>query len=318
MESKICLIIPYFGRFPEYFNFWLKSCEYNRCINWLLITNNIVDNPPDNVQVINMQFDDLRKRIQKCFDFSISLDSYYKLCDFKPCYGLVFREELKGYDFWGHCDMDLIWGNFTKFINDDILSKYDRFFTRGHLVIYRNTDEVCNWFRTLELPGGYDYKQILSSSKSFAFDESGGKTSWGGMTRAVKNNNKKQYYNICFDDVNFTYRHFYIKKKIIGLDTLPIDKIKKYPSFYTFNEGTLVKKIFINNDIYINESLYVHFQKRTFSVFTSNTSKYNIVPNKFLPIEVDLHTLRKLSRVHLIRYSYYFSCLKKKIKNIFK
>ncbi len=57
------------------------------------------------------------------------------------------------------------------------------------------------------------------------------------------------------------------------------------------------------------------FKKRTFSVFTSNTSKYNIVPNKFLPIDVDLHTLRKLSRVHLICiFLFFLVVLKKRLK----
>jgi hypothetical protein len=32
----------------------------------------------------------------------------YKICDWKPFYGHIFREYLVAYDFWGHCDMDII------------------------------------------------------------------------------------------------------------------------------------------------------------------------------------------------------------------
>ena len=45
------------------------------------------------------------------------VNSPYKLCDYKPVYGLIFDEDLQDYDFWGHCDVDLIFGDIRKFIN---------------------------------------------------------------------------------------------------------------------------------------------------------------------------------------------------------
>lgn len=38
----------------------------------------------------------------------------------------MFQEYIKDYDFWGHCDADLIFGDIRKFVTDDILNKYDR------------------------------------------------------------------------------------------------------------------------------------------------------------------------------------------------
>ena len=58
------LVIPYFGKFNEYFNLWLDSCEYNEDINWLIVTDNIIDNKPDNVKVINQTFDEFVQFIQ--------------------------------------------------------------------------------------------------------------------------------------------------------------------------------------------------------------------------------------------------------------
>ena len=55
--KKIVFICPYFGSFPNYFNLTLKSIEYNKTIDWLIITD-IKEkyDYPDNVKVINMSF----------------------------------------------------------------------------------------------------------------------------------------------------------------------------------------------------------------------------------------------------------------------
>ena len=40
------------------------------------------------------EFDDLAKRIRDFFDFEVSLEQPYKLCDFRPAFGDIFAEEL--------------------------------------------------------------------------------------------------------------------------------------------------------------------------------------------------------------------------------
>lgn len=37
--QKIIIILPYFGKFSNYFNLFLKSCEKNHTIDWLVITD---------------------------------------------------------------------------------------------------------------------------------------------------------------------------------------------------------------------------------------------------------------------------------------
>ena len=50
--KKIVFICPYFGKLPEYIDVWLKSCEYNKDIDWILITDDKTDyNYPTNVKV---------------------------------------------------------------------------------------------------------------------------------------------------------------------------------------------------------------------------------------------------------------------------
>ena len=41
-----------------------------------------------------------------------------KLCDYKPAYGLIFEDELIGYDYWGFCDTDILLGDIYQFLED--------------------------------------------------------------------------------------------------------------------------------------------------------------------------------------------------------
>jgi len=169
-KYRICIICPYFGVLPNYIGLFFQSCKTNYSIDWLIFTDcSYHGYLPNNVKLIFTSFDDFRERVQAKFDFQISLTSAYKLCDFRPAYGVILNDYLNGYDYWGHCDLDMIFGDIRKFWTDEVLSKYDKIFTRGHLTLYRNTPIVSKYYM---LPGeGYDYKNVFSNPKSRCFDE---------------------------------------------------------------------------------------------------------------------------------------------------
>ena len=51
MTSSILLIIPYFGKFKNYFQLFLESCRVNSSINWLILTDDVRKfDYPKNVQ----------------------------------------------------------------------------------------------------------------------------------------------------------------------------------------------------------------------------------------------------------------------------
>lgn len=141
---SIAYVVPFFGKFPKGFQFWLMSCGCNPSIDWLIFTDDHAEyDYPPNVKVTYWSFDKMRERVQQIYDFPISLDRPYKLCDFKPAYGEIFAAELQGYDFWGDCDIDLVWGDIRKFYTDEILSKYEKIGFNGHSMLFKNTPEVC-------------------------------------------------------------------------------------------------------------------------------------------------------------------------------
>lgn len=112
MNKKIGLFLPYFGKFPNYFRLWIKSVAINPEIQFILITDqNLTATLPSNLRVIKKEFKDIQRLIKNKFNkLDISLDSPYKLCDFRPAYGYIFDNliEKYGLDYWGFCDPDVI------------------------------------------------------------------------------------------------------------------------------------------------------------------------------------------------------------------
>lgn len=280
MHPSILLIIPYFGRFNNYFKFFLKSCENNPTVNWLIITDDQTPySYPKNVKIKYQTFSDLRSSIQDLFDFSISLETPYKLCDYKPAYGYIFAEEIKDYDFWGYCDNDLIFGNIRQFITDDILRSSDKVLSRGHLSIYRNTPYMNRF--VFEHTNDF-YKTVYTSSCGFSFDE------WGqyGVANHLKRELKPELFwdGFPFEDLLTTASNF-----------VPAQKRNEAKSHivYGYNNGNLMKYYVSEGVVRCDSVLYVHFQKRSLNLETSNVLKYLIVPNKIIAYEEPTLTLLK-------------------------
>ena len=171
---RVALILPYFGTMPNYFPLWLKTAGHNPDFTFMIFTDCDMTgfNLPDNVQVHSMTLEKVRSLIAPHFDFDFILDRPYKLCDYKPIYGLIFQDWINGYDFWGYCDPDIIWGNLRNFLTDDELNNYDRLGNRGPLCLYRNTEKSLT-FALNKMPGYLiSYRDVYRSRTSMFFDES--------------------------------------------------------------------------------------------------------------------------------------------------
>ena len=173
MRHTAALILPYYGTLPNYFPLWLKSAGANPDFTFMLFTDCDMSgyNVPENVKVIHLTFEGLKKLIAPHLDFPFVLETPYKLCDYKPMYGLIFRDWLEGYDFWGHVDPDIVWGDLGRFITDDLMDNYGRLYRRGHLTLYRNTPDV-NGFALHGLPGwNISYRDVYRTGKYAGLDE---------------------------------------------------------------------------------------------------------------------------------------------------
>jgi len=271
---KICIIGVYFGQLPEYFPLWMKSCKYNSTIDFLIVTDQEIKNNSPNIKVINTTFKEFKELVQSKFDFSISLDRPYKICDYKVAFGIIFDEYLKDYDFWGHCDFDMIFGDIRKFLPDSILSLYDKVLPLGHLSLYKNTIKNNNGFK---LSGSHvgDYKAVFSSNKIFGFDET------AGVLQIYRKNSLPVYEERIFADISEIYKRFRLALR---------DKNYKYQVF-SFNKGKIIREFYENKVYKFDEFIYMHIKKpKNLKINFSNldsTECFYITNKGFYPKESD-------------------------------
>ena len=165
-NKKCVLILPYFGKFNNYFPLFLKSCAENPSYTWMIFTDNEFNYEcPQNVHIIKCTLRDIIKVANNKFGFKVVLDSPYKLCDYKPAYGFLFEEYIRDFEYWGHCDCDLIFGNIEKIITPLLNEGYDKLFAAGHLTIYKNTYDNNRRFMKL-YKGRYLYKEAFTKEST--------------------------------------------------------------------------------------------------------------------------------------------------------
>lgn len=245
--KTIAFIVPYFGKLPgKGFELWLLSCRKNPTVDWLIYTDDRTnyDYPP-NVKVRYCTLEEIRHKAQKCFDFQISLERPRKLCDFKAAYGEIFEEDLKGYDYWGYCDVDLVWGNLRKFITDDILEKYEKIGFQGHCLLYKNTKEVVTRYKS-ELENVLSYKKVYSDPGEFCFDED-------GMDSIYQALNIPYWREIVFAHLR-KYEYGF------SLAFLPKeDAYKNEHQIFTWEDGKVLRHYVSKNRVFTEEFMYIHF-----------------------------------------------------------
>jgi uncharacterized protein DUF6625 len=169
---RIAFILVYFGRAPWYFKFFNKSCSYNPDIDFFLITDfDLPGDLSDNITVARSSLGEISKRATEKLGFEINIVRPFKLCDLRPAYGLIFEDLVEGYDFWGYCDIDLVFGNIRSLITADILNRHDivtakKGYIAGFFSLFRNTEKINNIFKKSK-----DYKKVFQEPVDYCFDE---------------------------------------------------------------------------------------------------------------------------------------------------
>ena len=244
--KKVAIIVCWIGKIPDYFDFWEFSCSKNPKYDFLVFTNNHRNNKYDNVKYIDFSLKKFNELASEKLKIKINIDKPYKLCDFRPAYGVIFEDYLESYDFWGHCDIDQIFGNLEKFITDDVLEKYSKINKNGHLTLYRNTKKVNTLFK--ENGSLFNYKEVFQSNQNFAFDE------YTGINMIAEKQNVKCFYINNFADIDKRFRRYICKNH----------RNYKY-QFYEYNNGKIIK-IYYDGSLKYEEMMYLHFQKKKLNI----------------------------------------------------
>jgi len=271
--KSIAIIIPFYGKTPKLLPLWAKTAYQNPTIDFFIFTDlNTFDFVnKSNVHVIKLQLKDIKSRTTKIIGFEAVLNQPYKLCDYKPLYGLIFKEEIAGFDFWGHSDIsDQLFGDLRSFIPEDKLKQNDKLFVFGHLVLYRNTTDV-NTRPLLPCKDGtwIGFPLVFKTDVITYYDEKG---------------------------IPALYK-FYGFKYFNGDDSIA----DIWPGKFLFHSthGKLTDKSFLGllkngkayalslseRGVIFEEVAYLHFQKRQMMCSTSvEQDSWLIVPNQCIPI----------------------------------
>ena len=282
--KRVALLYPYFGeRFPPYFHLWLLSASENKKIDFHLFTN--IENSglffhPENVSFHQMSLAEFKKSAQDVVGFECSLERPYKICDYRPLFGLIFKDLLNGYDYWGYGDLDVILGDLYPFLEPGLEAKVGLLYGRGHLSVFRNDGRINN----LILGNHERLKSVLTNHNNCSFDESD-----DGLSALVKQ----------FDS---NYGHFEDIADIAPEHSRLVNSGRENGfcrQVYIWDAGTL-KWLFIKgNRIITKEIAYIHLQKRKMKVACDGawSSSFWIVSNKFCPPKrkINVSTVKRYS-----------------------
>lgn len=268
---KLALLNCYFGTLPNYFELWLQSCATNSDVQFFLITDaKVPEQIPNNVQIIHMTFANLVKKIQSKFEFKVSIQSPYKLTDFKPAYGYIFKALFEQYDYWEYCDIDLIFGNIMKFIAAPMEQGYEKIYRLGHLTIYKNTERMRKLFS--QKGGVFYYREVFSKPEFYSFDEH------AGQMLIAKKQGVSEYYQEDMADISCRLKRMTASRH----DNYP------YQVFY-YENGAVYRAYTSNGAIIIEEFSYIHIQKRKY-VYEGKETCFYILSDRFLPKHNREHT----------------------------
>ena len=270
MKRKVAMIQPYFGSLPNYFDLALRSYAFNSDYDWYIFTDDRShhDYPP-NVFVTHTTLDRLKSRFQQHFDFPLALERPYKLCDYKPLYGHLFANHLKGYDFWGHFDPDVIFGRINSFIPDELYQQYDKIFNRGHFALYRNTPAVNLVYREQAAHCVY-YRVVLASERNWAFDERE-----DGVNAFFAPRNLKLYVGSPIANIFYGDYALRLHGEAKGKGT------KSGQSCFAYEKGGVYRYFLLADEIHREEFMYIHLEKRRMEVLCGDASTYLIYRNAF-------------------------------------
>ncbi len=157
--SKL-MIVQWSGTLPEWIDRWRENTA------WVTAQGHGWD------FLLDAGKDSIRARIA---DLGVSVPALHgrKLCDYRPALGEMYADETAGYDFWGHTDLDCVYGPLWEYVNDELLSACDLFSNDpspsmcGPFSLYR-TATASHVFR--DHPG---WRDIFESETCVGFDESG-------------------------------------------------------------------------------------------------------------------------------------------------
>jgi hypothetical protein len=152
------MIRVWLGPLPEWTDKWLEHVKVLKPYGWDFLLLN--------------DRDDFLARCEKTFGFAVNPQpGTRKACEYDPAYGEMFADLIDGYDFWGHCNLDCVYGRLDRWLTESYLKNCDVFGNDpgaicGPFSIYRNEKRINGLYRITP-----NWREIFLDKEFHGFDE---------------------------------------------------------------------------------------------------------------------------------------------------
>lgn len=273
--KTIAILIPYFGKFPEWADLYFETLKKNSTIDFIFYTDCDYDSyKANNIRFIRISFNEYIEWVNAKIDADFKPANSYKLCDLRPLFGYLHQQDFVGYDFYGWTDMDVLFGDIRSFYNNEVLENYDVISTHstrisGHLALFRNTPRNISMYKQI-----YNWKEKLSFEEFVGIDEHGITNAYT-MTWFDKFNEKFST-NINNVITRWLKRHKTKRLYLVEQYTTPFrsypwldgTKFGEQPNVWYYKDGTIS-----NNRDGEREFIYIHFMNFKSSQWRNDGSK---------------------------------------------
>jgi hypothetical protein len=135
------LICPYFGDLPEWMDHWVANTERMAGHGYDFL--------------FDSDEDAFRDRVRERLGIEPPpMNGTGNIWDFRCALGVLYADEVEGFDFWGHTDFDCVYGRLERWITDDLLHHLDILTTHTYIcgpwTLYRNQPFVNGLYATTD------------------------------------------------------------------------------------------------------------------------------------------------------------------------
>ena len=251
--KNLLIVMPWYGRVPNYFKFYLDSIR-NVTFDTLLVSDSDFSKivVPDNVRLVKMTMEEFRVLASQKLCVEVALDKPYKVCDFRPMFGKIFEDYLGGYKYWGYGDADLIYGQkLDQYVERIVSEDYDVAsmhcqYLAAPFAMLKNNEKCKALYKASNV-----WYEVATTPVHYQFEECGKNVDWpklefGKVTIEEYGKTFDSFSNVLHrEEQKGMIRYFH--------EDLITEHISKYDVVY--KKG---KRVFLNeNEIYIFHNLFV-------------------------------------------------------------
>lgn len=138
-DIRKLMICPWFGLLPEWMPSWIDNVARLGPMGYdFLLFHDLYE---------------FKTRVKERLNVDCPIEpGTGKIHDYRCAFGVLFADEIEGYDFWGHTDFDCLYGRVDQWVTDAFLENLDihsnhATYVCGPWTLYRNVPVVNEFFK---------------------------------------------------------------------------------------------------------------------------------------------------------------------------